>query len=302
MTGRAQLGPDVVIYDAQQGGSAIARFTGAPSSLRVGGFPAGQGRARVVTATGSGGFKITGFVEESQLPVFTQRRIPVVAGHLWIGSQREVRVVSGATNRLGVEKSLVRPLKQDFTGWGSCDAFGLTGGVPPAWDVPDNARGWKVKRDSLALFGGWEGNPPRLATLSNAHGMLLWGTARQGGFVQLHYHGEIVVEAWAKIGDLLPLPAGELEDSLAQPVRRHNPPRLRPATVARVVTTTKPIDIRDEAKSSGRVIGVIEPNTETYVLHEMAGWASVLPKSLHVAPPSQDVQFWVPTDKLGLED
>ncbi len=301
LTGTSQLGPKVAIFDAQQGGKAIARFTGGESPLRLDAFPSSPGRARVATGVGTGGFRVTGYVDTALVPVFTRREIPVVEGHLWIGAQREVRVLLGTATRLQVEKSLTHPLNQKFKGWGPCDAFSLRGATPPGWDVPGNARGWKVKQDTLDLFDSADRDHSRIATLSNASGMLLWGVQQRGSYVKLRYHGEISIDAWASTNELNPLPWGEREDALLPPVQRRLPPRLKLAEVPREVTTTKSVPIRTAPGEKGAVIGVIEPNTETYVLEVVVGWASVLPKTLHVAPAG-DGQFWAPAGELGLGD
>jgi len=301
LTGTSQLGPRVQIFDSQRGGSVIARFTGGESPLQIDAFPPQPGRARVVTATGNGGFRITGFVDAMEVPVFTRREVPVVKGHVWIEAQREVRVLRGTTARLEVRKALTQPLRQNFDGWGPCDAFALERGTPAGWDVPGDARGFKVKKDSLQLYDGWNEDQTKVATLSNASGMLLWGIAERGSSVRVQYHGEIGIEAWARVEDLHRLPRGEREDSLDPPARRRAPPRLKLASVPTEVTTTRSISIRTQPAEKGTVIGVIEPNTETYVLDVVVGWASVLPKSLHVAPDG-DGQFWVPANELGLED
>jgi hypothetical protein len=225
----------------------------------------------------------------------------VVKGHLWIGARREVRVRSGTTTRLQVEKSLTRPLQQTFKGWETCDAFALAAGTPPGWDVPGNARGWKLNKDSVDLYDNWRKGRSRVATLTNGKGMLLWEMEQRGAFIRLEYHGEIEIEGWAKISDVKPLPWGEREDVLLPSVRRRNPPRLRLADVPKEVTTTKAIRIHSVPREKGKVIGFIEPNTETYVLDVVAGWANVLPKSLHVAPHGK-AQFWAPASELGLED
>lgn len=299
LTGATRLGADVLIYDQAQDGRAIARFTGGETPLRVDAFPSSPGRARVVTATGGGGFRLTGYTETAAIPVFTKTEVAVVEGHLWIGAQREVRVVKGTSARLNVEKSLTTPVRQTFSAWGGCEAFSLAQGTAPGWDVPGNARGYTIKNDSLELFDSGEKDRALVARLEQASGMLLWSTATKGGFVQVQYQGEIAIEAWAPAKDLKALPWGERQDSALPPVRRSNPPQLKLAEVPKEVTTKKEVTIRDAPRDSGAVLGVIEPNTATYVLDVVVGWASVLPKSLHVAPVGEG-QFWVPAADLGL--
>jgi hypothetical protein len=74
-------------------------------------------------------------------------------------------------------------------------------------------------------------------------------------------------------------------------------PRLAVQEAVRTVKTRQEIPIRTEPKDSAPVIGRIEPDTETLVMDIVAGWTSVLPKSLHVAP-AEGQQFWVPSKQL----
>jgi hypothetical protein len=66
-----------------------------------------------------------------------------------------------------------------------------------------------------------------------------------------------------------------------------------------VVKTTREIVLRADARDSARIIGRIETDTETYVLDVVVGWASVLPKSLHVMPVGEQ-QFWASAKELGI--
>ena len=71
------------------------------------------------------------------------------------------------------------------------------------------------------------------------------------------------------------------------------------ATTPREVRASKDVTIRDSASTSGKAIGTIESGAEVYVLDIVAGWASVLPKALNVAPDG-DGQFWAKASDLGV--
>jgi hypothetical protein len=58
--------------------------------------------------------------------------------------------------------------------------------------------------------------------------------------------------------------------------------------------------VRSRPAPDAPVVGVIEPATETLILDVAAGWASVLPKALNVAPPAER-QFWVEARKVGIQ-
>lgn len=57
--------------------------------------------------------------------------------------------------------------------------------------------------------------------------------------------------------------------------------------------------LRASASDLGRPIGGLEPGTEVLVLDVVAGWASVVPKSLGVMPAGEG-HFWAKARELGL--
>ena len=297
--GKATMPSTLSIYDKDQEGKVIARFTGAPTALVASSFPASAARRTAVeTGTGSGSFRIKGFVDGRELPIYTANTVPVVANHVWIGTHQLVTIAGSSGGRLKVSRSASKPLKGNFTGTAACNAFTLTPGVAPGWNVPGNARGYVVKQSSIELFDA--ANGAAIQTLSRSPdggGILLWSMEQRGGWVSVEYHDDIVIEAWARAADLSGLPPGETMDQQRAPITQRGMPRLAVQESIRTVTTRQEIPIRTEPKDSARVIGRIEPDTETMVMDIVAGWASVLPKSLHVAP-APDEQFWVPSKQL----
>jgi hypothetical protein len=299
--GTAQMPKDLTIFDAEQGGQAIGRFSGGDSPLTVAEFPTtGTGRARVETGTGNGSFRLKGWTDVTQIPIFTDRKVPVRPNHVWIGRHQRIEVLGGTGTGLTVKKTLSTPINQTFTARASCAFFTLEERSPPGWTVPGDARGYVVKKEQIELFDQAGGT---LVTVLNrapaATGILLWSSERRGGWVRVEYHGEVVVDAWARASDLAALPPGETMDQLRPAVTRRGQPRLALAEVPKLVTTSREVTLRGAAGESGKLIGVIEPTTETYVLDVVAGWASVLPKSLHVMPHG-DGQFWAKAADLGL--
>ena len=300
--GAAQMPKDLEIHDAAQGGQAVARFSGGESALKITEFPAtSSGRARVETGTGVGSFKIDGWVDVTKIPIFTARQVPVKSGHVWIGKNQKIQVLGSAGRSLKVKKTLTTPISQSFSTTAACSYFTLDEHSPPIWSVPGHARGYVVKKDQIDLFE--EASSSALVTVLNrasgSNGILLWSTERRGGWVRVEYHGAVVIDAWARSSDLKALPPGETMDQLKGPVTKKSPPRLALAEQPKLVKTTKAVPLQNAAGDSGKRIGEIESGTETYVLDIVAGWASVLPKSLHVAPVS-DAQFWVKASDLGL--
>src|SRR5688572_18415613 len=115
--GEATMGPSTKIYSSASGGAPVARFTGGRVELTASDFPAGpSGRARVTTG---GGFELKGYVSASDVPVYTSRDVVVHAGHVWIGTQRQVTVVGTAPGKLEVERKVTHTIDQTFRGWAS---------------------------------------------------------------------------------------------------------------------------------------------------------------------------------------
>jgi hypothetical protein len=299
LRGVSQLPTNTAIYAAD--GKAIARFSGSDSPLSAG-APDAQGRAAVETGTGSGAFRIKGLIEASKIPVFTSQSLPVVAGHVWIGAYRRVSMIASAPGRLKVQKILSYPLAQTLNAWGPCSAFTLMPGTPPGWSYAGDARGYVLKQGTLELFDNAGPNNLLIHTLfkaPEAEGVLFYSSEQRGNWIHIEHRGEIVVDAWARLSELKALPRGETMDQLAMPTTVRNPARMAVQGQPRTVRTSREIPLRAAAKDSDPVIGVIESGTDTYVLDVMAGWASVMPKSLHVMPV-ENGQFWVKASDLGV--
>jgi hypothetical protein len=115
----------------------------------------------------------------------------------------------------------------------------------------------------------------------------------------VQYQGEVNIDGWAKASDLTPLPRGETSDLPAGSYSMSAPPELQLPQAPRTVKTTRDVPLRLAAKDAEATVGVIEAETEVYVMDTTAGWANVLPKSLHVLPFGEQ-SFWVKNADLGL--
>lgn len=295
--GEAPMGSSTQVYDQATGGKPIARFTGAEVKLTVTQFPESGGhRARVSTSP----FRLDGFVTASEIPVFTARDIPVHPGHLWIAGQRRVEILAAAKGKLHIQKKVHYPLQQTFQAWTPCETLTLTPGTPTGWAPNGNALGYVVKKDRLELFESPAGSSvAALSRATESPGLLLWSTHRHGAWVHVEYHGDVILDAWARAGDLSVLPPGETMDQLASASSQRGVPRLRVQGEPRVVKTSGKATLRTAGSETGQEIGQIELGAEIYVLDVVAGWASVLPKTLNVAPPDGG-QFWAKATELGL--
>ena len=299
--GTAVMSPSAKLYGEAQGDSAYARFTGAETALAASRFSSAGTRAAVRTGTGSGSFRVEGFVETQQLPVRTARDVMAISGHVWISAQQEVTVVGAAAQKLQVSLQLKTPLQQTFKAWAPCDALTFTQAVPSGWAPEGNARGYTLFKEEMELFDGANGDSV-ITLFRNPYvdKILTWSTERRGAWVHLLYHGPVVIDGWVRSRDLRALPRGETMDVLAPPSIRRGKPALRVDGALRSVRTTKELPLRIEASDSGKQVGSIEPGTDTLVIDIVAGWASVLPKSLSVVPDGGH-QFWVLASDLDLD-
>ena len=295
---------DTLIYDKADGGSAIARLTGAKIGLTASEFYAGGGdRVRIKTSasTGTGGFRIEGFIDAKRLPVFTTKNVSVVKSHVMIGAQREVSVIEAGSGKLRVKRQVGSPFSQAFTGWAECSALALSASTPSGWSPAGNARAYVAKKDVELYDSGDDGRSliTMLSPDSTSDGIVLWSTESKSGWVHLLHHSDVVIDAWARAKDLKALPKGETQDSQPAATARRVPPTLKLGGNANSATAPKDLEIRSSASDKGKVIGTLESGAEVYVLDIVAGWASVLPKVLNVAPHG-DGQFWVKASSLGV--
>jgi hypothetical protein len=301
--GTAVMPVGLLIYDKSDGGTALAKFTGAATPLAASDFFAnGDPRVRVKTATGGGGFRIEGWVDADKLPLYTARDVPVVAGHLWIAGHYQVALVSASSGQLRIKRAVGSPFSQTFTATAPCSSLSLNGGVPAGFTPAGNARAYVAKKDVELYDSGDSGR--RLVTIltpdSSSDGVLLWSTEKKNGWVHVEHHSDVVIDAWAKASELKALPEGETMDQQAPATTSRSGASLKVAANPTLVKAPKELAIRSSGSDKATVVGHVEPGTETYVLDIVAGWANVLPKSLHVVPPG-DGGFWVKASELGVK-
>lgn len=292
----------LTVYDAVLGGQPVAVLTGVQLPLTLSEVPskAEGGRAVVSTGQGRGHFKLRGWVDAQQVPVFANRLLESVVGHVWIGEQQELRLLGGTGSQLRVERQVAGPLKQVVTASAGCESFSLTAGTPKERPIPSKARGWKVQPESLEIYDEPGRDGSVVAVLVKVYedaDVLLWGDAQKAGFVHVMYYADIVVEGWAKQSQLRPLPRGELMDQAQPPRLVPLPPKLSFSSEPRPSEAPRELPLRIQASADAQPVGVVEAGTPLLVLDLVASWASVLPKDLSMMPPPGQ-QFWVPADAL----
>ena len=293
--GNYPLPKATALYDAASGGRTIATFTGAYAPLELSEIPtdAANGRSRLRTTSGSGSFRIEGYVATSAVPVFTARDISVSGGYVWISSGQKVKLVQGGTTTLTAERTLLGTSSQTARGSGPCDAFALQPSSPTAMEIPGNGRGYLTKSGSLDLFDAPNGNAVFTLRMNEGAQQLFWSTEARAGYVHIKSRADVTIDAWAKQKELEPLKKGEMMDQLIPSYTKVEAAQLAIDKPPRLVQATREIAVRFRRDEKEKPIGAIEPGAEVYVMETMAGWVNVLPKSLSLMPGDEG-GFWIP--------
>lgn len=299
--GRVPFSKDSALTDGS--GRRVARFSGGESAVTLLAPPvSGSDLARIETGTGRGSFRVHGFVKADELRLFTSHNVPIVSSHVWFGVGTRVVAAGSTGGKVRIERQLSTPFQQRFTALADCSSLTFHPAAQPGSSMPGHARVYLMKVELLELY---DTVPPTGAPITTLHrapqveNVRFFSTEQRGGFVHVQYQGDIHVDAWAKASDLVALARGETSDLPPSSYTMTTPPQLQLPTPPRVVTTKRELPLRIAARDAEPPIGVIEPDTEVYVMDTVAGWANVLPKSLHLLP-ADNLSFWVKASDLGL--
>lgn len=303
--GNVVFDKDTVLSDAS--GRNLARFSGGESAVTLLAPPAdGSDQARIETGTGKGSFRIQGFVKAAELRTFANASIPIVAGHVWLrpGTRVVATGVSSGLNagQVKIEKQITTPFNQRFHAVADCSSLTFTPPPPSGFSTPGNARVFLMKVSLLDLYGDAAPQGRIIFTVQRSpqsESVRFFSTEQRGGFVHIQYGGELGIDAWAKASDLHALPRGETSDVPSASYTLSSPPQLQLEKTPRIVQTKREVPLRISARDAEAPVGVIEPDTDVYVMDIVAGWANVLPKTLHVLPAGNN-SFWVKAADLGL--
>jgi len=298
--GRVTFDKDTTLSDAT--GRKLLRFSGGESAVTLlAPPPEGTNLLRIETGTGRGSFRVPGFVKAAELRLYTAQQLPVVSGHVWLAAGTRVVAAGSSGGKVRVEKRLSTPFEQRLSTTAECGALGFTPATPAVLAMSDALRVFLLKDAQLELFDAVPPTSAPILTLVRSPSVdhvRFFSREQRGGFVHVQYQGEIVIDAWAKAGDLQALPRGETSDVPAGSYVLSSAPELQLSQLPRVVKTTRELMLRLAPKDSEAPIGVVEADTELYVMDAVAGWSKVLPKSLHVLPYGDD-SFWVKSSDLS---
>ncbi len=287
------------LFDAPSGGNLIATLTGAyiPMTLTEIPFDPSTGRARLATSVGSGAMRLEGFVSPADITLFTTRDISVYGGSVWISSAQKVRIVKASQSSLTVEVGIAGTMNQTVQATAPCDAFALVKGAVQPFEVPGNGRGYMTKKQTVELFDKPNGDVVLSLSMLEGAGQLYWSTESKLGYVHVMSRSDLTIDAWARLRDLDPLKKGEMMDPYIPPTTQIAGAELTFDKPPPLVRVTREIPIRSKRDDKAKPVGVVEADTEVYVLETVAGWTNILPKHLGIVAPD-DGGFWIPSSEL----
>jgi len=299
--GKGVIEKGVTIYSAKEGGTAIAGFATQEITVEVSDFPAeATGRAKVKTGKGSGSVRIEGWMDPTKVPLSAKQDLAVVANHVWIGRGEAVKLRGSSPGKLHVDTTL-SSTQQKLSAKVACSNFSIGKVQADEFESPKSASRYVLKNKTLDLYDEPSGSVIFTIEVPNAEaGVLLWSTESKSVFVRVKHFGQLVVDAWAKTGDLKPFPKGEMLDALnTSSMVSISPAKLKVDGSTKEVKVSKDVPIRLSANDKSASIGVIEDGAEVIVVDTMAGWSRVFPKNLEVIPPDGK-DFWAKASDLGL--
>lgn len=287
------------LHDARTGGRVIAEFTSAVVPLVASDFPAdpAKHRSKLVTSNGSATLRLDGFAIVTDVPVYTQRDVPVVASHVWIASATKVTLTAAASGQLTAQIQIAGTNAQVASGSAACDAFGFQRGTPTKVEVEGNARGYMTKSSTLELFSDAGKASVFTLTMHENASQLFFSSEVKNGFVHVRSRADVVLDGWVRLRDLDPLKKGELLDSLIPAVSVQAGAKLQIEGSPKLVKVSKDVTVRAKRDDKEAAIGAIESGAEVWVTETVTGWSNVLPKDLgFMAPEGQG--FWVKSADL----
>ena len=286
------------IHDAPSGGRLLGQLTGAIGPLSITLPTDLSQRARVTTSAGKPTLRIDGWTPLSTIPVYAARDVPVLQGNLWLATGYRVQPARVAGNQLTAELTVQGSQDRKLRGSAPCDSFSLDRPRPVPLDIPGNARGYLTKGSSITLFDGANGTEILDFALAEGASQLFWSTESKGAFVHVLSRGDIVIDAWIRLRDLSPLKKGEMMDQYIPPSSQTAGAQLKLEKEPKIHTAAREIQVRLRPDDKDKPIGVIEKDAEFLEVGSTAKWINVLPKELHITPPS-DAGFWIPADAVA---
>lgn len=286
------------LLDAPKDGRSLGQFTGATGPLTATLPSEMSERAKVSTSAGKPTVRIDGWMPASALPIHTARDVPVLQGNLWLATGHRVQPIKATGTQLTAELTVQGSQDRKVRGTAPCDAYSLDRTRPTPLDIPGNARGYLTKGTSLTFFDNANGTEILELAMADGASQLFWSTESRGAFVHVLGRGDLVVDAWIRLKELAPLKKGEMMDQYIPPSSQVAGAQLKLENDPKLHTAPREIPIRLRPNDKDKPIGVVEKGAEIYEVGSTPRWINVLPKELHITPPS-DAGYWIPSDALA---
>jgi hypothetical protein len=291
------FGKGVPLWSASSEGSQLATFSGQPTPMQVESLPEDvKGRAHVRTGPG---LCIDGFVESSELALYSAKPIPIVLGHVFIAEGQRAKFWSTSAGAVRVEFHFSRTVRQVERVGVPCSSLALSPPPRSQHDVPGDARGYLPSSGLIDVHPS-----PGAAAVFTLHpvdpetGPLFFSTEKSGKYVHVLLSDELVIDGWIEEQDLVALKPGETMDRLAPPEAVTAGARLLLGGQPVVARARAGAPVRLSSQDAAAAVGALSAGTEVYVLETVLGWSSILPKTLELLPP-QGRSFWVKAADLG---
>jgi len=307
LAGTAPIPKGTQLFDAATGGNVLATFSGTLVPMVVSEIPfdPSSGRVRITTSIGTPGiaspaFRLDGYIAASSIAIYTSRDVPVVGSNLAIANQQSVKLIAATAAGLRVERSIQGTHNQVLTVTAPCESFALSpavsanSGLPP--DDYGKARGYRMRVTDIALLDAPKGRPVITLQMMEGATQLFWGSDKRAGYLHVRSRSDLVIDGWVRMRGLEAMRPGELMDPYVIPplvgaqIGLNEAPPLKRATKDIAIQGPYP-------GTEAPAIGVVEAGTEFYVVANLRGWSSVLPKSLAMRPPDGG-GFWIETSSI----
>ncbi len=281
-------------------GHPLARFGGQQVRMTASNLPK-QARGLVtVRIGGSKDFQLDGFLRGTSLPLYTSRRLAVREGHVWLEAERPVRFAGVASDKLRVTYS-TKEFRDPITLSAPCDGLKMNStptGVEPY--VSPAGTGYVLQSDRLRLFADPTAKAPLIDLGRGGPGALFfWSQGEQGTRHHVTRTRDLIFDGWVASDELQALPPGEMADEAPSSPVENPSSRFAAPKDATLVRALRTVEVRGRANVRAPVLGRLLPGSESYVVDIVAGWASVLPRSMAIVP-TEGNQFWVRAEELGL--
>ncbi|MCS6898951.1 MAG: hypothetical protein RMJ98_04410 [Myxococcales bacterium] len=293
LKGSPLLGRGLQLYDASKDGKVIAEFIGTtvPLSLTIAEDPA-RVRSKVSTSTGKPTLRLEGWITLDTIPIYAVKDVDAVGEQVKIAGGYPVKLVKGAQGKLTAELTIAGSEGQTLRGTGPCDAFSLEWARPTIYDPPQHARPYLMKGQSLDLFDKPNGENIYTLTMAEGASPLFHSVETRGMFQRVVSRSDVVIDAWVKVGSLAPIKKGDRIESPPSAPAQKASARMVLESPAPAKSATKDIPVRAQRDDKEKAIGVLEKGAEFFVIQVVSGWINVLPKELHISPPSGG-GFWI---------